>query len=66
MRGRGATAASPPPGLNDPRTWSITNVLIVINVIVFLWEVAGGIPLGGGGQAVPGPCVTRRAVRARS
>jgi membrane associated rhomboid family serine protease len=27
---------------SDPKTWSATHVLIAINVIVFLWEVAGG------------------------
>ena len=31
----------------DPRTWSITQGLIVINVIVFLWEVLDGVTLGG-------------------
>lgn len=37
-----------PVALNDPRTWSVTQTLIVINVIAFLWEVAGGLSLGGG------------------
>jgi membrane associated rhomboid family serine protease len=40
---RYARATSP----YDPRTWSVTQTLIVINVIVFLWEVAGGVSLGG-------------------
>ncbi len=34
--------------LNDPRTWSMTHILIFINVVAFLWEVAGGVSLGGG------------------
>jgi membrane associated rhomboid family serine protease len=37
--------------LRDPSTWSVTQILIVINVIVFLWEVAGGLTLSGGGRA---------------
>jgi membrane associated rhomboid family serine protease len=49
MRGRGTTATfARQPTLTDPRTWSVTHVLIVINVIVFLWEVSGGVSLGGG------------------
>jgi membrane associated rhomboid family serine protease len=32
----------------DPRTWSVTQMLVVINVVVFLWEVAGGVSIGGG------------------
>ena len=36
------------PTLRDPRTWPIYQVLIVINVLAFLWEVAGGVSLGGG------------------
>jgi membrane associated rhomboid family serine protease len=49
MQGRGATASfARPTSPYDPRTWSITQILIVINVIVFLWEVAGGVSLGGG------------------
>lgn len=48
MRGSGigatfARQASP----YDPRTWSVTQMLIVINVIVFLWEVSGGVSLSG-------------------
>jgi membrane associated rhomboid family serine protease len=57
MQGRGATASfARPTSPYDPRTWSITQILIVINVIVFLWEVAGGLSLGGGGRA-PWPWV---------
>jgi membrane associated rhomboid family serine protease len=41
------------PTLRDPRTWSVTQILIVINVIVFLWEVQGGLTLGGGFTAIP-------------
>ena len=56
MQGRGATASfARPTSPYDPRTWSITQILIVINVIVFLWEVAGGLSLGGGYTAVPWP-----------
>jgi membrane associated rhomboid family serine protease len=33
--------------LHDPRTWSMTHILIFINVVVFLWEVAGGVSLSG-------------------
>jgi membrane associated rhomboid family serine protease len=36
-----------PASLSDPRTWSVTQALIVINVIVFLWEILGGTSLGG-------------------
>jgi len=50
LQGRGASATfarefSP----YDPRTWSITQALIIVNVAVFLWEVADGVQLGGGG-----------------
>ncbi len=56
MQGRGATATFARPQVwNDPRSWSVTNVLIVINVIVFLWEVAGGLSLGGGFTNIPWP-----------
>ena len=44
-----------PPSLNDPRTWSVTQMLIAANVLVFLWEVAGGLTLGGGFTHVPYP-----------
>lgn len=44
--GMNATFARP-ASLSDPRTWSVTQILIVINVIVFLWEVLGGTSLGG-------------------
>ncbi len=48
MRGSGTSATfSRPQSLLEPSSWSVTNVLIVINVIVFLWEVAGGVSLGG-------------------
>ena len=48
LRGGGAQATyARPMNPYDPRTWSITQALIVINVIVFLWEVAGGVSLGG-------------------
>jgi membrane associated rhomboid family serine protease len=48
MQGRGATASfARATSPYDPRTWSITQILIVINVIVFLWEVAGGVSLSG-------------------
>jgi len=48
MQGRGATASFARPQVwNDPRSWSVTNVLIVINVVAFLWEVSGGVSLGG-------------------
>jgi membrane associated rhomboid family serine protease len=48
MQGRGATASfARPTSPYDPRTWSITQILIVINVIVFLWEVSGGVSLSG-------------------
>jgi membrane associated rhomboid family serine protease len=43
------------PTLTDPRTWSVTQMLIVANVIIFLWEVAGGLQLGGGYTHVPYP-----------
>jgi membrane associated rhomboid family serine protease len=57
MQGRGtratfARATSP----YDPRTWSITQLLIVINAVVFLWEVSGGLGLNGGfSSSVPWP-----------
>jgi membrane associated rhomboid family serine protease len=48
LHGRGATATyARPMNPYDPRTWSITQLLIVINVIVFLWEVVDGVTLGG-------------------
>lgn len=57
LHGRGASATyARPMNPYDPRTWSVTQLLIVINVIVFLWEVAGGLSLGGGGRA-PWPWV---------
>jgi membrane associated rhomboid family serine protease len=37
-----------PPTLRDPRTWPVTYILIAVNAVVFLWEVAGGLGLGGG------------------
>jgi membrane associated rhomboid family serine protease len=39
-----------PASLNDPRTWSVTQTLIGINIVIFLWEVLGGLTLGGGGS----------------
>jgi membrane associated rhomboid family serine protease len=52
MRGRGTAATfARPVSPYDPRTWSITQLLIVVNVVVFLWEVSGGLTLGGGGSA---------------
>lgn len=49
LHGRGTSATyARPMSPYDPRTWSVTQGLIVINVIVFLWEVAGGVSLGGG------------------
>jgi membrane associated rhomboid family serine protease len=45
-RAPGATAFSDAV-LTDPRTWSMTHILIFINVVVFLWEVAGGVSLSG-------------------
>jgi membrane associated rhomboid family serine protease len=33
---------------NPVREWSVTQILIVINVVVFLGEVATGVPLFGG------------------
>jgi membrane associated rhomboid family serine protease len=57
MRGRGSNATwARQPTLRNPSTWSVTQVLIVINVIIFLWEVAGGLTLSGGGRA-PWPWV---------
>jgi membrane associated rhomboid family serine protease len=46
-----------PPTLSNPRTWPVTYILIAINVLVFLWEVADGVSLGGGFTAVPYPYV---------
>jgi len=37
-----------PASLTDPRTWSVTEILIAINVLAFLWEVADGLTLSGG------------------
>jgi membrane associated rhomboid family serine protease len=49
LQGRGATASfSRAESLTDPRSWSVTSVLIVVNVVAFLWEVSGGVSLGGG------------------
>jgi membrane associated rhomboid family serine protease len=49
IQGRGATATfARRPSLYAPSTWSVTHVLMTINVIAFLWEVAGGVSLGGG------------------
>lgn len=49
LQGRGPSASfARPESWTDPRSWSITSVLIVINVVVFLWEVATGVSLGGG------------------
>ena len=48
-RGAGRTFARP-ANPYDPRTWSITQMLVVVNVIAFLWEVADGLQLGGGGN----------------
>jgi membrane associated rhomboid family serine protease len=45
-RAPGATAFSDAV-LQDPRTWSMTHILIVINVVVFLAEVGTGVSLGG-------------------
>ncbi len=48
MKGGGPNATfARPTSLVEPSTWSVTGVLIVINVLVFLWEVAGGVTLGG-------------------
>ena len=48
LRGRGGAATfARPANPYDPRTWSVTQTLIVINVIVFLWEVLDGVTLGG-------------------
>jgi len=56
LHGRGTSATFARPQVwSDPRSWSITNVLIVINVVVFLWEVADGLSLGGGASGVPWP-----------
>ena len=40
------------------RTWSITNILVAINVIVFVWEVVTGGPDADHGQLL-GPLVVR-------
>src|SRR5579863_3791335 len=49
LQGRGATASfARPESWSDPRSWTVTSMLIVVNVVVFLWEVAGGVSLGGG------------------
>jgi membrane associated rhomboid family serine protease len=49
MQGRGTAASfARPTSPYDPRTWSITQMLIVVNVVIFLWEVSGGVSLGGG------------------
>ncbi len=54
LQGRGTAASFARPQVwNDPRSWSVTNVLIVINVIVFLWEIADGLSLGGGATKIP-------------
>lgn len=45
-RAPGATAFSEAV-LHDPRTWSMTHILIFINVVVFLAEVGTGVSLGG-------------------
>jgi len=45
-RAPGATSFSDAV-LHDPRTWSMTHILIFINVVAFLWEVAGGVSLSG-------------------
>lgn len=56
LHGRGASATfARPETWSDPRTWSVTRILITINVIVFLWEVAGGLSLGGGFTSMPWP-----------
>lgn len=54
LQGRGTTASfARPETLTDPRTWSVTKVLIVVNVIAFLWEVADGLSLSGGATRLP-------------
>ena len=51
LHGRGAAATyARPASPYDPRTWSVTQTLIVINVIAFLWEVAGGVSLSGSSE----------------
>jgi membrane associated rhomboid family serine protease len=43
-----AQMGSRPLAWNDPKSWSATHVLIAINVLAFLWEVAqGGITFAG-------------------
>jgi membrane associated rhomboid family serine protease len=53
-RGAGATYARQ-ANPYDPRTWSVTQTLIVINVAVFLWEIASGLNMTGGFSNVPWP-----------
>lgn len=36
-----------PESWSDPRSWSLTHVLMAINIAAFLWEVASGLTLGG-------------------
>jgi membrane associated rhomboid family serine protease len=56
LQGRGTAASyARPANPYDPRTWSITQILVVINVLAFLWEVAGGLSIGGGGTQTPWP-----------
>ena len=43
----GALAYTPPFEWNNPRTWTATQILIAINVVLFLWEVFTGLTLGG-------------------
>ncbi len=48
MQGRGASAGfARPASWSDPRSWSVTQLLVVINVVIFLAEVATGVTLGG-------------------
>src|ERR1700745_1967472 len=52
LQGRGASAPfARHASLYHPSTWTITQMLVTINVVVFLWEVAGGLTLSGGGAA---------------
>lgn len=54
LQGRGTSATyARPMNPYDPRTWSVTQTLIVINVVVFLWEVADGLSVTGGATHVP-------------
>ena len=56
LRGRGASASyARAANPYDPRTWSLTQTLVVINVLVFLWEVADGLSISGGFTQVPYP-----------